>query len=90
MATHSGSPQGQRRSTRADPDLPEWHTLLDQRLLGARGLRGAVFEVLVAVETEAGKRAHVLPKVHLAVLVGIQNTHEFIVVTLPELTLWKG
>lgn len=90
MATHPGPPQGQRRSTRADSALPGWHAPLDQRLLGARGLRGAVFEVLVAVETKAGKGTHVLPKVHLAVLVGIQNTHEFIVVTLPELTLWKG
>lgn len=61
----------------------------DQRLLGAGGLRGAVLEVLVAVETEAGKRAHVLAEVHLTVLVGIQKGHELIVVTLPELTLCK-
>lgn len=60
---------------------------LEQRLLGAGGLWGTVLEVVVAVGAEAGERAHVFHKVHLTVLVGVQNTHEFIVVTLPELRL---
>lgn len=62
----------------------------DQRLLRTGGLWGTLFEVLVAVETEAGERVHILLEVHLAVLVGVQKTHEFVVVALPELTLQKG
>lgn len=61
---------------------------VEQRLLGAGGLRGTVFEVVMAVGAEAGKGAHILHKVHLAILVGVQKTHEFIVVTLPQLRLW--
>ena len=66
------------------PHLPE------QRLLGAGRLRGTVLEVVVAVGAEAGKGTHILCKIHLAILVGVQNAHEFIVVTLPELRLWWG
>lgn len=60
---------------------------MEQRLLGAGGLWGTVLEVVMAVGAEAGKGTHILHKVHLAILVGVQKTHELIVVTLPKLRL---
>lgn len=59
----------------------------EQRLRGAGGLRGTVLEVVVAVGAQAGERAHVLQKVHLAVPVGVQEAHELLVVALPGLGL---
>ena len=38
----------------------------------------------MAVDTEAGEQAHVLHKIHLAILVGVQDADELLVVTLPE------
>ena len=38
----------------------------------------------MAADAEAGEQAHVLHKIHLAILVGVQGTGELLVVTLPE------
>lgn len=84
-----GMTSGQRWSrSGADPD--RYPPMAAPPITGSNGAQGAVLEVLTAAGPGAGKQARVLHKVHLAILAGVQDTHELIVVTLPKLCLCRA